>query len=416
MPREALAGHRIPDTQVTILPPDPAAGWRGRAWLLVPPLLAWVLGTLLLLVSARLEGVEFFTVHSWGRWDTGHYLTIASQGYYTTPCSVRQLPPSAPPGDNLCGNAGWLPLYPWLMRLVSFTGLGLPQAGVLVTTVFALLTLLVIWVLLDGRADPVRRFPALLLGAVFPGMVYAHAVFPVSLTTFTTAACLLGWDRRRWLLSGLAGAGAALSYISGLLLAPVLAAAAVTEQITTAMARPRRPQPPVLRGPAIAAGGVLAGFAAFMLLQWVQLGILGAYFKSTRKFGVGIHNPVPVWFDKVSPAFTSLFGDATLAPGAVAKAWQTLLVAVIVVAAIGATLAAGRLTRLDWVLVFFTLAFWVFPHLAGESASHFRSEALLVPCVVLVRHLPVAVQWLFAAAAAALVFWMAPLFWSGVLT
>ena len=83
-------------------------------------------------------------VAEWFHWDSRNYLVIATQGRNFGRCGSPGFPaaiPSKNPG--WCGTAGWLPGYPWMMRLVHLTGLSYPRAGILVS-----------WVALRGRPVP----------------------------------------------------------------------------------------------------------------------------------------------------------------------------------------------------------------------------------------------------------------------
>jgi hypothetical protein len=379
--------------------------------LLGPPLLAFLIGTGLLWVIAIRMGYQPWLSQTWGKWDSGQYASIATKGYYTTPCRSGSLPPNHPPGPQLCGNLGWFPLYPWAMRALNLAGLTTAQAGVLLAAVFHLLTLVVLWAMVRKRGRP-ARFLLLVLAVVFPGAVYQHAVFPISMTTFFTLGFLYLLGSRRWLRAGVSGAAAAASYISGVLLAPVaLAASAIAGGIRAA-----------LRSTATAAL-VAAGFVGVLAVQYLAVGIWGAYFQSTRKYGVGIQNPVPNFVETVRPAFQWVGGGwqggTPAATGLLVQATQTVAVAVIVLLVVGVTLARvvarGRLSLADWAVLGTTLVLWAFPHVAGGSASQYRSEALLLPCVVLARRLPVPIQAVLVVMAGAVLWIVAPQFFNGVL-
>lgn len=410
--RQLAAPPVTPAARDRAAPNGAPARMLAAAALLVPPLVAFLFGAGLLWLTVAKLGGNIHFAHTWGRWDSGHYVSIAREGYRTVPCTVRNLPPHHPPGPQLCGNLGWFPLYSWLMVVVSATfGLSIGGAGVAVSLACWYLTLLLVWVLLK-QTRPTIRVLCLLLAAVFPGQVYYHAVFPVSLFTFLTLALVYLLGRRRTVLAGLVGAGAGASYITGVLLAPAVVGAAL---VTGAVAR--RLEWRALGRATVVATGVLAGFLGVMVVMYVKVGIWGAYFASTRKFGVGVHNPVPIFIAKVTPVFDRLAGTP-IDParyGVVHQGVQTLLTALIVVLCVLATLVRRRVTRQDWLLIAITLGFWIFPHTAGLSASQYRSEALVVPVVLLARHLPAPVVALLVAGATWVAWIIAPLFFSGVL-
>jgi hypothetical protein len=395
-------------------PDRPAfAGTRRRVLdatrLLLPPLVAFVLATALLWVVAARTGYPPREATTWARWDSGQYVSIATRGYYTVECTSRMVPPDAPPGPQLCGNTGWFPLYPWAMRAVSKLGLSVVQAGVLLAALFHLLSLVLVWALVREPGHP-SRFLVLLLAAVFPGVVYQHAVFPVSMMTFFTIGFLYLLGTGRWIRAGVSGAAAAASYISGVLLAPVAPVVAI---LTVGWWPGWRT---ALRS-GITAVIVAAGFVGVLIVQYLAVGIWGAYFQSTRKYGVGIQNPVPNFVRTVSPFVEQLRGMPVPRRQYI-EAVQTLAVAGIVVLIVAATLAPlirGQLSSTDWAVLVTTIGLWIFPHVSGVAASQYRSEALLLPCVLLARRLPLALQAGLVAVSIAVLWIMAPGFFTGLL-
>jgi hypothetical protein len=140
-----------------------SAGWP-RA--VLPPLLAFVAANALVWHAAASAGYDFFDPGTWALWDGRQYLSQARQGLTLIPCKV---PPYKP--GQWCGNAGWFPLYPALVRGVSWTGLSLEWSGVLVAKAACLAMLAVVWRMLGARlsaaalpptngASPPNRPPA----------------------------------------------------------------------------------------------------------------------------------------------------------------------------------------------------------------------------------------------------------------
>ena len=113
--------------------------------LVVPPIVAVVFAETLLFLAALLDGrAQYFVEPAhWARFDSGIYLQIAAHGSSFTHCTG-----AAYPRGSWCGTAGWAPLYPWLMSLVGHLGVTLPVAGMLLSLLFAYLTLQAVWVLI----------------------------------------------------------------------------------------------------------------------------------------------------------------------------------------------------------------------------------------------------------------------------
>lgn len=60
---------------------------------------------------------DFFELNTWIRWDSGHYLGIAKTNYEFFPCAGKFGYPLD--AKELCGNTGWFPGYPMLIKFFS---------------------------------------------------------------------------------------------------------------------------------------------------------------------------------------------------------------------------------------------------------------------------------------------------------
>lgn len=365
---------------------------RGRAGWLWPPLLTFVVARLFFAWSARAAGFDPWRASSWRRWDSGHYLAIATRGYEMFSCARIGGRPA-----DVCGNAAWFPLYPWLLR--PFLWLGVPPelAGALLAGVFALAFLVALWTLFLARAGR-TGWLLLAMAAVFPGAIYQHAIFPTSLVLLCLVLAGAMVARSRWAAAGAMGALVALGYVTGLLLAPVQAAAA---WLRTRALRP-----------ALLAGALpVLGFLAVLALHQLLLGRWDAFYWVHRKGFTGVARPVDAFLAVVRPAF-----DVAADPRARTVAAQTLTVAALVV--LGLATAWRHRGRPDPVrawAVLATLAFWSFPLVVGRGVSLYRSEALVLPVLLLLVDLPpwvlaVVLAWLAVLAQA-----MGRLFFTGYL-
>ena len=124
-------------------------GRRQAAALVVPPVLAWLAGHALYWAAAAHNGFNYFLVRTHARWDSGNYLNIARHGYTLLRCVPKPTSPFT--AADWCGTAGWFPLYPLGMRLLGPLGLPYPRAGLLITELFALGSLVLVWWLLEAR-------------------------------------------------------------------------------------------------------------------------------------------------------------------------------------------------------------------------------------------------------------------------
>src|SRR4051812_20052786 len=102
--------------------------------------------------AARFSGAPFFAYDTWIKWDSGHYLSIANDGYRFISCG--ELPGYDP--KQWCGNAGWFPGYPLLLRVLhGLTGQPTIRLAVLVSQAFTIMDLCLIWNLFLRRRSVV---------------------------------------------------------------------------------------------------------------------------------------------------------------------------------------------------------------------------------------------------------------------
>lgn len=383
-----------------------ARGALARA--VLPPLLAFALARSVLGAAALTAGVPPSRPGSWCRFDCAHYVSIALHGYQMGPC-----PADSRDAGLWCGNTAWLPGYPLLVRAVRSLGTPPRGAAVLVSGVFALLTLGLAWAALAGPpggrpdtlASPARAAAALVLAALFPGSVYAHAISPLGVFGAATLLALVLAARDRPLGAGLAGAAAAFTYPPGTLLAPVLGAGFLLGPGTPS-ARVRRA--------AMSAVAAASGVAGVITVQYLDTGRWWGFALVQSDYHYSLRSPLRSLGERISPLFQPPFEGAGEAVAA-----QTLLVALLVcAAAAGALVAArgGHFGARERFVAFYVAAVWLLPLVIGEEEGGLhRREAALVPLVLLTVRLPVALQAALAGAAGVVAYALALLFFRGQL-
>jgi hypothetical protein len=243
----------------------PASGKASDAFRLLPAVILWAVfvHAVGFAVVARHPG-PFPARGSWSRsldawehkaplarWDSYWYWSIATRGYEWK-------------RDGKMHDVAFFPLTPLMMAAVSrATGLHPFLAGEIVS----LVSLLAAAVLLarlarDEGFSPPATLRALLL---FPTAFYFAAAYSEALFLLTTVAFFLAFGRRRLGFAALAGALAAFTRPSGILLVVPVAV-----EMLRASPRDR------LRFAAVAAGPA-AGLGAFALYQWRRFGTPFAY-------------------------------------------------------------------------------------------------------------------------------------------
>jgi hypothetical protein len=143
-------------------------------------------------------------------WDSGLYMSIAQEGHTLFDCNI-------PNNPEWCGNAGWSPLYPLLMRIVhEITHYSMEHSGGIVSTIFYFFYLKYMSYLLKIEKINADAVISLFLCAFFPGFIYLHAVFPLSLCLFLMSALIFHLQKKDFFYCGIWAMLLSWSYASGL--------------------------------------------------------------------------------------------------------------------------------------------------------------------------------------------------------
>jgi hypothetical protein len=366
----------------------------------LPPLAALVFAVAVHVAAAIYGGFDPLDAHRWASFDSPIYLDIAQHGYTSRECPAWELEG----GATACGNFGWFPLYPALIWPLLQLGLGAETAGVLVSFAFWALLLGVLWngLLLPLVGRERSLLAALALAAVAPGTFYFQTVYPMALAACLLVVALVALVRERWWWAGAAAflataaypGSAALIVAAGLWLLLIAPAPSVGERVRRA---------------AIVCGLGIAGFLAVLLYAQLATGQWDGYFGVQARFHHGVHVPLRNWFELSKPHNTGLGGISVF------LAFQEWLVTVMVLAAVAITwLRRREVTAVDWLFVLYGLAFWLIP-LAQNTVAYYRTDALLVPIVVLLARLPFLAVGALVAAATVVSAGMTLAFMQGVL-
>jgi Mannosyltransferase (PIG-V) len=309
--------------------------WR-RAWL--AGLVTWAIafGTYLLVNAVTWtlgrdpvpQPADFFSV--WNRWDTGHYITIATTGYSL---------------EN--ENTAFFPLYPMLMRYLNpvLPG-GMLSAGMIIASAACIVALAVIYRLVEDLFDrgTAARTTTYLMASPFA--FFLVAAYNESLFLALCAGSLYCMRRGHWWVAGALAGFASATRQAGVL----LALAFVIEYMRQRGWRPR-----ALRSDVFAILLVPTGLIAFMLY-------------SAREFGDPLRfvHVQSFWGRELSPPWHGIEGSVRQAaqfwPEGPFSTWVVLNVidlATVLAAVVLLVLAAfgrWRLGSESWYLIAFASA------------------------------------------------------------
>jgi hypothetical protein len=349
------------------------------------PLAVWLATVVALVALAAVFGYNPFHGSTWSRYDSMHYEDIARNGYELAHC-----PPGVWKPGAWCGDAGWFPGYPWLVHPLYAAGLPLRGSAVAVSWLFAGATLVLLWSTFFSRRGDLLALATLVYAAWAPGQIYGYSIFPLSVLAFFTVAWLWLLGRERFVAAGLAGAAAVLAYPLGVLLIPVSALWVL-----------------VRRRAWVTAVLCAAGLGVLFLDQQLETGHWNAYQLVQRNYGHHLISPLATTRDVLEPLVTS--SQLTH----VGPALQSLLVTCVMVAVlVVAVLRRRTLEHWELLVLLWAVVTWIVP-LSQNYLSLQRSQAALLPVVVLFRRLPRPLVLLFTAAAVVVGVLMEKLFLDG---
>lgn len=137
----------------------------------------------------------------WYRWDTTHYLEIAEFGYDY---------------ENI--NTVWPPLYPFLIKMVTFVVKSPLIAALTISGLFSIVAFILLFFLVQDLFDKKTAKDTLFFLVIYPASFYLIAGYSESIfLTFSLAVIILS-RRKQWLLAGLFSALATLTRVQGILL------------------------------------------------------------------------------------------------------------------------------------------------------------------------------------------------------
>ena len=136
----------------------------------------------------------------WRRWDALHYIAIARDGYGTD--AAREM------------LAIWPPLYSWCIRLLAPVAGGYHEAGLVLSGLFYLGTILALYRLaaLDFPERVANR--AVVYLTLFPTAYFFHAAYSEALFAMLVLGSFLAARHGRWGLAGVAGGLAAMTRVT----------------------------------------------------------------------------------------------------------------------------------------------------------------------------------------------------------
>lgn len=326
---------------------------------------------LILIIVLQFSGFNYLDSNTWSRWDSGHYVAIAQNGYNYFPCAGKFGYPLD--ASEMCGNTGWFPGYPLLLKLFSFINTDLVLVGRIISKIGYFISILMVVILHRIERFTFKNIVYLLIPTFCFGFIYYNAVFPISTTLAFSLVGLFLFLQGKHLLSGLFALVVSILYPTGFLLSVALAFTLFIRELRNGMLKN------LTRGIPILFGGGLGVVLTFLFFQ-LQVDDWTAFMQVQSKYKHGIHNPIESIINMINSISFDQFSlnDAIL--------WQSVFV-LLGYFMLSFFFFRKRLYREDLYMFsyLFTTIFLVFPWIVGGNLSMYRAESLLFPFALMLK-------------------------------
>lgn len=206
------------------------------------------------------------------------YRRVVEDGY------PRTLP-TGPDGIEP-NTAGFFPLFPLLIRFVQLAGLSVTVSGLLVVTVAGAVSAVLVAAVVRAYAGPREAIGVVTVLSFLPASYVLCLVYSEALFLALAAGCMLALLNERWLVAGVAAAGATATRSAGVVLVAACLVAAVQRRQQGATGR-------AVLAPVGAAALAPVGILAFFGFLALHTGRADAYLASQREgWGTGIDGGV----------------------------------------------------------------------------------------------------------------------------
>jgi hypothetical protein len=334
-------------------------------------LVSFVVSQILLAIVLHFLHYDYFNALNWSRWDSGHYIRIATTGYELFPCAGHfGYPINA---TEICGNTGWFPGYPFLIKLLGVVFKDKVLMAGILSKLFYLLSLFMVLKIAEVQKFSWRNLLFVSMATFSFSFIYFNAIFPISVEIFFILTGLYFYLKRNIWLTGLNCFLASFFYPSGFLLAIVFAISAILKKDESIKSKVRNILIPGIMG----ALGILSVFLIFEITvdDW------SAFMRVQAKYGHNFMNPIKNigLFFKNNPALSSYSINNF-------SSYQSMLIILGYILTM-ILFFVKRMFRNElylWTFIFISL-FLIFPWAIGGPVSRYRSEGLLLPFVFLLK-------------------------------
>ncbi len=169
---------------------------------------------ILLLILLQYTGENYFNNSNWRHYDSDHYLSIATRGYELFPCPDTDITKDY---IEFCGNTGWFPGYPGFIRVFTWFGFDAEYIAGLISRIFYFFNIYLVLLICNYNNKDHRQWLIAFIAALFFGFIYYHSIHPISMVVFFSLAAFLSAEKKNHLFTLLFCLLPAMYYPSGFL-------------------------------------------------------------------------------------------------------------------------------------------------------------------------------------------------------
>jgi len=325
---------------------------------------------LLALILQYLHG-DYFNSTNWLRWDSGHYLQIAKNGYEYFPCAGKFGYPLD--AKEMCGNTGWFPGYPLLIRLSTLLfHYPIIVAGIL-SKLFYVISLYLVARISDLKEFSLRNILFIAVATFSFGFIYYNAIFPISAVLFFALSGLFFYNRKQIWLTGIFCFLASIFYSTGFLVSFVFAISILLNEGESLKKKLTSFLIPLIMG----------GLGIFLVFLYFQITVndWSAFIQVQAKYGHSFQSPIK----NIGSFFKerSIFNPYSIQNFI---QYQSLLVLIgyVLISFYFFFRCMYKNDLYRWAYIFISL-FFLFSWGIGGELSRYRSESLLFPFIFLLK-------------------------------
>lgn len=365
-------------------------------------LVVFLLSKVFLLVVLLYLNLPLDDLRNFSKWDSGHYLEIATKGYDLFPC--LDISNEQWLQDKMCGNAGWFYGYPYFIRLGAylFSSSNYLLVAVILSNIFYFLTLFLVSFIKECKGFTTPNILYLTLAAFSFGGIYYHAAFPISMLLFAVLWSFYAFKYNQKLSLFVSIFFATSAYSTGFLLSLVVGMAYFITQKGTVSKK--------LKSILLPASAGLVGLLSSFAIYHCQVGAWDAFYQVQAKYGHGLHNPIKnigIALLKIKEPIFELINVPIL---------QSVLVLtgsiLLIMRFFHLKLYKNKIAVLSMLFVGLMI---LFPWSIGGDISIYRAESILLPFVLLLNPKDTKRNSFILSVFVIIYFLMSILFFQGVL-